>query len=124
MTAVFINVTGLTELRGCFERLEQDAGKELAVARLDRVLFENFELTQQAVHVRTGALKLSGTYSSEFSGDIWRGVIEYGDPKTIHNGAPWEIARGGDHDFLAPTALMGDEISRVLTDWFSEAFDG
>lgn len=82
---------------------------------LDAVLRGGFAATQAAVHVETGALKASGTSSSEVDqlDAEWRGEIIYGDKPGPVDYAIYESRRGvggaggasdvkGDHDFMRP----------------------
>lgn len=90
-------------------------------AKLDAVLHTGFELTQAAVHVRTGALKASGEEDSEVHDvtDTWEGTITYGDPGDAGpvDYAIYEKERGlggaggvsnakGDHDFMDPLKTL------------------
>jgi hypothetical protein len=72
----------------------------------ERVLMAQYAATQQAVHVITGSLKLSGKTSSSFGQNKWEGEISYGGvSEGVYNPvkyAEYERERDGSHDFLAP----------------------
>jgi hypothetical protein len=88
--------------------------------RLEAVLTEQFELTQQYVHVITGSLRASGKIHSDMHGHLWEGEITYGGQSNAIidpvNYARREQSRGvsdvigvtgggdehGDHDFMRP----------------------
>ncbi len=90
--------------------------------RLEAVLAEQFQATQQAVHVITGSLRASGRVSSYMRDHVWHGEIEYGGnlvraavpgpPRKRVNYAEYEQRRGlsggRNHDFMAPAALIGE----------------
>ena len=85
---------------------------------LNAVLEMGFGLTQEAVHVESGALKASGRKSSDR--DVmtheWQGEIVYGDSEAVdyaiyekRRGVHWvgATAGKGDHDFMRPMETIG-----------------
>lgn len=90
------------------------------LAAFEAVLTAQFQATQQAVHVRTGKLKASGTISSRTSEHAWHGEISYSAirPASRNSGpadyAPYEQARGGAHDFIAPAEALDGAYEGVV----------
>lgn len=96
--------------------------------KLEALLKAAFEETQAATHVLTGSLKASGKTESDFHDDVWSGTIEYGGElwRTPAPGPPndpvdyaiYEMARGGDHDFLAGLVGFEDRVQEILDEGF------
>lgn len=57
-----------------------------------------FDRTQEAVHILSGDLKRSGEMSVRPYGRTIVGEVTYGNEEVDY--APYEIARGGSHDFM------------------------
>lgn len=69
------------------------------------------------VHVETGDLKGSGRSSSTVVGDYWQGRITYGGTmgtQQFVDYAGFEKARGGDHDFMAPTSSFKPRVKALI----------
>lgn len=92
------------------------------------MLATGFAITQARTHVLTGSLKASGKTSTDFDGDEWTGEISYGGAlwKTPAPGPPnnpvdyaiFEMARGGEHDFLAPLVEFEGVVEQILLEYF------
>ena len=85
---------------------------------LDNALEASFQLTQEAVHVESGALRASGKMESSSSRltQTWEGEISYGDDGLVdyaiyekRRGVHWVGPSGakGDHDFMRPLDSVG-----------------
>jgi len=91
-----------------------------ATRNLNKVLTKGFALTTGAVHVKSGALKASGTKGSVYVGDKWFGEIKYGSGADLGVSAPvtyaiYEKARDQSHDFFSPLkALHHDYVEAIL----------
>ncbi len=59
------------------DRLAAGPGAGGTTFRLEGIMLQNFQQTQQDVHVITGHLKAEGHPSSSFDGDVWEGTISY-----------------------------------------------
>lgn len=74
------------------------------------VLREGYVGSQAIVHIETGSLKNSGKTKEKSSRRRWEGTLTYGGPSAGVNNpvdyAIYELARGGDHDFIANTHLL------------------
>lgn len=97
---------GLTEMIDEIGRVGGEPSFRV-IAKLEETLAENFAMTQERVHVITGSLKLSGFTDSHWDPESygWTGTIIYGGASTGPNNpvdyAIYEMARGGEHDFMA-----------------------
>jgi hypothetical protein len=101
------------------------------VGEIETLFRVAFEATQAATHVITGSLKASGHTDTDVTEDSWTGRIIYGGPLF---GAPapgppndpveyaiYEMARGGEHDFLAPAeAVFNDTALSKIVDFYNE----
>lgn len=99
------------------DRLEGMPGPK-AKQVLKAVLEVGFGLTQEAVHVESGALKASGKAEADSSkvDHVWEGTITYGDKGGPVDYAIYEKRRGvhwvgksaaqGDHDFMRPLKAL------------------
>jgi len=75
-------------------------------------------LATSIVHVITGQLQASGVVvPMRFDGQNIEGGLEYGNDFVDY--APFEFARGGEHDWLTPTA---NEILPLLEEALGTAF--
>lgn len=121
MTWFAVTETGLDEMIDAVAAIGGSPNFE-TIGRLEAVLHMGFLETQAATHVITGSLKLSGTTSSEFDGDVWTGTITYGGPSAGPNNpveyAIYEMARGGAHDFLAPLTALDDAFLEAVAHHF------
>lgn len=92
------------------------------VQQLERVLTDGFEQSQVDAHVISGSLRGSGKTSSELSADgEWTGTIEYGGDSPGFPNDPvvyaiYEMARGGDHDFLRNVPPIIDQVQGIVED--------
>jgi hypothetical protein len=75
---------------------------------LEAVLATVFTMTQTVVHVETGALKASGTISSDYADHQWSGQVEYGSSGRVEY-ARYEMENamdspkyGGMHNYMRP----------------------
>jgi hypothetical protein len=71
------------------DRLGAGPGGDGTTFRLEGIMLENFQQTQEDAHVITGHLKAEGHPSSSFDGDKWEGTISYPRKPGI-----FELARG------------------------------
>lgn len=80
---------------------------------LDAVLAATFRDAQGRAHVLSGALRASGISGSENRpGDSWLGRFSFGGPGAEH--AIFEMARGGEHDFMAGTVAYEEAFEEVI----------
>ncbi len=77
-----------------------------------------FDGTQERVHVLTESLKNSGKYTVRWEGRAFIVRITYGGSSSGVNNpvnyAIYEMARGGDHDFLADVTEYYDEFEQAM----------
>lgn len=91
---VTVEVSGLDDLIRSFRALGKVGFG--AVGALERILAEQFAITQGQVHVISGDLKRSGHTASDFDGKSWTGSIIYGGRKgTPAYYAIYEMRRHG-----------------------------
>lgn len=115
MVRYYVDVSDLDEE---LDRLERGPGAA-DLLRLEAVLTQLFQTTQQAVHVRTGSLRGSGRVNSRFRQGVWHGEIKYGGPAPgeVHDPVRYarlEQRRGGLHDFLLPIADADEGYVRAM----------
>lgn len=119
------NVGGLKEARDFFDTLAKPPVK--LIAKLEQQLTATFTATQAATHIITSSLKFSGKTSSDFDGNSWSGEISYGGPSTGVNNpvdyAIYEMARGGDHNFLAPAEAAESLFEALMLAYFPNEVD-
>lgn len=100
---VHFRVFGLQRMIRDIEQIG-DRPRYRVIYGLESTLRAAFQDTQQRVHIITGSLRLSGRSESDFDGVNWMGEIVYGGPSAGPNDpvtyAIYEMARGGDHDFM------------------------
>lgn len=111
--------TMLREAESFFHELQQPP--VALISALEKELSSAYLDTQAAAHVLTGSLKASGRTSSDYHGNMWEGSITYGGPSTGVNNpvtyAIYEMARGGEHDFLQPARAHEPRMEAILSDW-------
>jgi hypothetical protein len=96
------------------------------VAEFESVLASQFQITQQAVHIITGSLKLSGKISSRMDTNSWEGEITYGGVAAgaLHNPvkyAHYEQERDGAHDYMEPIYRFDDRYGDAVEGWLKGA---
>lgn len=103
----------------------------LPVGEIEVLFRAAFEATQAATHIITGSLKASGHTNTDVTENAWTGQIIYGgalfgaaSPGPPHDPvdyAIYELARGGEHDFLAPAeAVFNDAAVSQIIDAYNE----
>lgn len=83
-------------------------------AELDETIRSAFADSQARAHVLSGALKASGRSGTDIrdDGQTWIGWQAYGGPGVEQ--ALYEMARGGEHDFLAGTPVYEERIGQII----------
>lgn len=95
--------TGIPEWIAWVEQVAQPQPD--VIAELELALHQAFEFTQSQVHVITGSLRGSGRPESDYVDSVWIGSVTYGGdspgfPNDPVEYATYEMARGGDHNFM------------------------
>jgi hypothetical protein len=95
------------------------------IASMEAALLEGFGITEERVHVITGALKASGHPASSFDSRVWEGVINF-----AHNPGIFELARAdsptryhpmGGHYFFDPGGpLFLRKVRQAMWDWVTD----
>lgn len=116
------NSSGISEMKDFFQALEKPP--VVAIGKLEKLLSATFAATQAATHIITTSLKQSGKVESDFDGAHWEGSIEYGGDSTgpINpvDYAIYEMARGGDHNFLAPAEAAEPAFEAIIAEYFPD----
>lgn len=91
------------------------------IEHLERILAEQFQAGQAAVHVITGSLRASEEIDSDYRAGRWAGQVSFGGPSPGFPNDPvvyavYEAARGGAHDFRIPVQEHGTAYRGVVRD--------
>ena len=114
--------SGVSEMKDFFNALQKPP--VVAIGKLEKLLSATFAATQAATHIITTSLKQSGKTDSDWDGANWEGHITYGGestgPISDVDYAIYEMARGGDHDFLRPAYEAEPAFEAIMLEYFPD----
>lgn len=115
------DVVGFKEMEAGVARLGEPPGFE-TIGKLEGVLADQFESSQEEVHRITNSLALSGKPSSDYDGKAWTGEISYGGESAgINNPVTYaqaEVARHGTH-----AAFLRNLYGQTYNEAYTEAIE-